>query len=496
MGRRSSRKSLQLGAPLPFETAGLTILPGVPLPEWTQPTFDRQPVEGTAAAGVADAGAAGAGGAAPATAAAVPDSTIPSAPEPYAGIDPAMSAAPMAMAGAMGSATYSPSASTEGYGAAERNVPGHGSARVRAATYPPFGSGAGYGAPQAGSSAGAGTAAGDVPTAGDARGYGAPAGDVGNQPPPARTSPHATTATAPATWQESSFRAGRDEEAPAGGDPATDSAAVAPSQTWATGDRQELSAEHVALLAWWADMIAAGQFPGAPGSASSGASEDRPFTPRRRRAPRGAGPAAPGDDVTAPGTSFPVRTVALGVGVLALVGLAAVTVPRFLAADATPAAASLSTTMPASFGNLVSVVDPEVSGTLEPLLGFGLRPSGITVTGAYGTDAQGPLELAAMATSMAAPADATGQVAAWTQRTGAAVGEPVAGSDNSQGITCAPAKKAEGIPTGTFCVWTGTGLRGQSYAIGMKVPQALELTAQLRSALATDPEAAQVTTSS
>lgn len=136
--------------------------------------------------------------------------------------------------------------------------------------------------------------------------------------------------------------------------------------------------------------------------------------------------------------------------------------------------------MPAGVGDLVAMTEPQASESIQPLLGFGLRPKGVTVTGAYGTAAQGPLVLAAMATTVGAPSDAAGQIATWSQRTGSAVGEPVAGAGASQDVTCATAAETPSVPAGAFCVWSANGMRGQTYSVGMSPEQAQALTAQVR----------------
>ncbi|MGB7983316.1 MAG: hypothetical protein WCF36_21245 [Candidatus Nanopelagicales bacterium] len=252
-----------------------------------------------------------------------------------------------------------------------------------------------------------------------------------------------------------------------------------PSQIWTSSGRPELSAEHVALLKWWADMIAAGQFPGAPAGHSAQDEAARDEAPQDVTAG-----AVEGAD---PGRRRR-RAVALGIGAVVLAGLAAVTAPRFLGGDQTPSSEAIgaSTTMPAAVGDLVPVTDPQVGDSMQPLLGLGLRPTGVTVTGAYGADPGGPLELAAMATSTTTAADAAAQIEAWTARTGATVGEPATGSGRAEGITCAPVKKAKGTAAGAFCVWTAGALRGQSYAIGAEAAAAQELTADLRAAISPD----------
>ena len=137
--------------------------------------------------------------------------------------------------------------------------------------------------------------------------------------------------------------------------------------------------------------------------------------------------------------------------------------------------------LPASVGDLVLITDSQVGNGMRPLLGFGVRPAGVTVTAAYGIDPAGPLAVAAMATTMGAPADDAGQIAAWSQRTGSTVGQPLVGTGASQGVTCVSGLEAPSVPAGSFCVWTGTGMRGQTYSVAMSAEDAQALTTELRS---------------
>ena len=43
MGRRSTKSSPTTGAALPFDTVGMTILPGRSLPEWAEPASSARP---------------------------------------------------------------------------------------------------------------------------------------------------------------------------------------------------------------------------------------------------------------------------------------------------------------------------------------------------------------------------------------------------------------------------------------------------------------------
>ena len=119
-------------------------------------------------------------------------------------------------------------------------------------------------------------------------------------PAPSPAGPPHTTGSAPGVHptapssggpNAAAARAGA-SPAPAGGSPApadANPAASAPSTEWHSPTRTELSPEHVALLAWWADMIAKGQLPApndaatpAAGSADVPQPAKRGF--RRRRA--------------------------------------------------------------------------------------------------------------------------------------------------------------------------------------------------------------------
>jgi hypothetical protein len=176
--------------------------------------------------------------------------------------------------------------------------------------------------------------------------------------------------------------------------------------------------------------------------------------------------------------------VALSLAVVAIGGLALVVGQRALSAAADPAAVPASElTMPATVGDLVPVTGPEVGAQLVPVLGFGLRPAGVTVTAAYGTDPAGPVVLAAMATTVAAPEDAAGQLSAWAERAGATVSAAVDGSGASEGVSCAEVTENPSGPTGSVCVWSATGMRGQTYVFSGSTDTALQMTADLRSAM-------------
>ena len=270
------------------------------------------------------------------------------------------------------------------------------------------------------------------------------------------------TATAYATASDT--RTSLEAAAPAGTAQATHTEAPShdtPSSGWKSPERPELSPEHVALLSWWADMIAAGQFPAPPGTAS---------------------PAAPVADKS-DRRSFPLKAAAVSLVAIAAVGTAAVLGPKILSSDDPIVVPATEVTLPATVGALVAITDPAVGAELETLLGFGLRPAGVTVTNAYGSAAMGPLGLAAMATTMGAPAEAVGQIATWAERTGATVAPSVAGTGTNEGITCAAVEAIPEAQPGSFCVWSAAGKRGQTYAVAMSVEDAQALTNQLRTSV-------------
>jgi hypothetical protein len=87
---------------------------------------------------------------------------------------------------------------------------------------------------------------------------------------------------------------------------AVDEAPVPPSQTFSSPERESLSPQHIALLSWWADMMAAGQLP-AP-AAATGPDGTEPMAASSERGTR----------------SFPVKAAALSLVAVAAVGAAAV----------------------------------------------------------------------------------------------------------------------------------------------------------------------------
>lgn len=231
-----------------------------------------------------------------------------------------------------------------------------------------------------------------------------------------------------------------------------------PSAEWVADGRPQLSPEHVALLTWWAQMIESGQIPAPPGSDEAPTGNVEP--PRRR---------------------FPKRAAAIAVVLVAVVALAAALVPRMLAGGEDSAGLpATDVSLPATVGELTAITEPGIGDELEPILNFGLRPAGVTVTAAYGPETAGPLTFAALGTSVAAPADARGLITAWAERTGATMGEPVVGDGPTLGVTCASATASPSVPDGTFCVWASTTARGEAFGIDMSTDQAAGLTAELR----------------
>ncbi len=170
---------------------------------------------------------------------------------------------------------------------------------------------------------------------------------------------------------------------------------------------------------------------------------------------------------------------------MAALGAAAVMGPKVLASDEPIVVPATELIMPATVGDLVAMTDPPIGSQLQPLIGFGLRPAGVTVTAAYGPTAEGPLTLAAMSTRVGAPAEPVGQIATWAARSGVTTSQSVAGSGADEGITCAAADATPAIPAGSFCVWTGSGMRGQTFSVEVPVEEAMALTAELRAGTTT-----------
>ena len=259
--------------------------------------------------------------------------------------------------------------------------------------------------------------------------------------------------------------------------PPTSEPGAAPSQVWGSPERPELSPEHVALLSWWADMIAAGNFPAPPGAPGA----DDTLEPPPSRPTKGRGRRRGGNtEGSARERSFPTKAVVVGLAAVVALGAAVVMGPKVLASQEPIVVPATELTMPATVGGLVAMTDPAIGPELQPLIGFGLRPAGVTVTAAYGPTAEGPLTLAAMSTRVGAPAEPVGQIATWAARSGVTTSQSVAGSGADEGITCAAAEATAAIPAGSFCVWTGSGMRGQTFSVEIPVEDAMALTAELR----------------
>ena len=490
MGRRSSKAARTAGASPSYDTVGMNILPGVSMPEWAEvpAAAESGVVEASTPEDVEDVAAAYAAPDAPAAHAApeVPAAAPEAAPERAYAMAGAMAGA-AAMAGAPAMAGPPPAGGAYG-------PPDHGYAEPsRYPAAPAAGLGApaaGLGAPAAGlgaPAAGLGApapaqmstyadpgyaAAPAAPPTPDHLGSAAPsaAQDMsGGMPGSTQTlAPPAPGGTHMAPGQPLAPPPARPGEPQQASSPQMSAEAPLPTDAWRSNDRPQLSPEHVALLSWWADMIAAGQFPPPPGADGPNVA---PPAPAKR--------------------AFPRRAAAIAVAVLAAVGLAVAVGPKVLGGSE-PAVVVPATdvVLPASVGSLVLITDPQVGDGMRPLLGFGVRPAGITVTGAYGVDPAGPLAVAALATTIGAPADDAGQISAWSQRTGSTVGEPLIGSGESQGVTCVTASEAPSVPAGSFCVWTGTGMRGQTYSVAMSAEDAAALTTELRATTTNTADAA------
>jgi hypothetical protein len=229
-------------------------------------------------------------------------------------------------------------------------------------------------------------------------------------------------------------------------------------------------------------MIAAGNFPAPP--AAPGA-DDTPEPPPSRQKKRRGRRRAGNTEGSARERSIPTKAVVIGLAAVVALGTAAVMGPKVLASQEPIVVPATELTMPATVGGLVAMTDPAIGPQLQPLIGFGLRPAGVTVTAAYGPTAEGPLTVAAMSTRVGAPAEPVGQIATWAARSGVTTSQSVAGSGTDEGISCAAAEATPAIPAGSFCVWTGSGMRGQTFSVEMPVEDAMALTAELRAGTTT-----------
>jgi hypothetical protein len=542
MGRRSSKAGGGVDATPDFDTVGMTILPGHPLPEWAaepdpnamarpvgaefgveavheSSAAENAPEDLTAAAELAAAELvaaqmvaagvpAGVGAGAPATAPyghpAGPPPGIPAAytaspaagiphptsPPPGYGHSPAAPApgmpGPVAGAAVAGAAfatsagiaappapappsAPAPMGAPAGYG-----QPGQVPSAAPGGAFPPGMAGAGsYSDPQA-SAPGSGPTAG--PSAQTPPGFGGPQAMAHPGQPPTQGPGQAPVAAPPGMAPGATMTA-----PPPSGAPTRDHvhapdahSGASPSEGWAAPDRPELSPEHVALLTWWADMIAKGQFPGpVPGAEPQEQPAAPPKAARTRKpTPRDSGARS--------------RLVALGLGGIVLVGLGVAFGPKIVSAFADEPAPVPPTElqMPASVGvDLVAVTSPEIDAQMQQLVGVGLRPAGVTVSAAYGTDPAGPVALAATATTVVVSDDAATQLAAWAQNSGIATAEPVAGTGTTEGITCAAVVEADTVPMGSRCLWSGTGMGGRTYVVATDPETALVRTAELRTAV-------------
>jgi hypothetical protein len=353
MGRRSTKSSPATGAAPSFDTVGVTILPGVSLPEWAEPREDPEAM--TAPELIADAGPVS------------QDMAVEAVPEPPATPDWAATSGPLQVP-AQGAAPAPQHAPEPAFAMAGAAMVGAAAGTVEAPPaygQPPTAYGqapTGYGPPPTGYGppAPASTPAAPAympepsrypaaPTAGLVAPAAAPSSAVAapatHLAPPAPRLPADTAMQSPsapvqampadpsdvaahggpvaATGYGQSLEAGGPSVADAGlappparpGTPpapdaptalAVNQESVPPSQAFSSQERESLSPQHIALLSWWADMMAAGQFP-APASAAG---------------PDGTAPAESADGGRKRG--FPVKAAALSLVAVAALGAAAV----------------------------------------------------------------------------------------------------------------------------------------------------------------------------
>lgn len=471
MGWKWSKPDQVVGTAVDMSTVGVTILPGHPLPPWVS---DGQPHPADVAAEIAmeveseaAADAPGPDGVfepgAPVEADEVAEHLAPWSADPPGGADePSAAAAYAALSQLLGH----PDAGSEDRSPAADPV----DVPVPAAmSFLTAGVGTlaaqGYGASGAGDDSSAAYPGGGVITEAPATAPGIPAARTTPErddtlAPPAPTTPAMAVDTAPGPAPTAS---------PLSGPPAT-----------SVGD---LSPEHIALLTWWAEMIAKGEVPGLADPTSEPSSGD-------------AGSRVPGDLDPGPADPDPQadvadrhgrapKLVALGVGGVALAGLAVGVGPNLidsLGSEEPVASAPAVITMPTAISDLTSVTDDGVGDQLQSMLGLGARPTGVTATGGYGTAADGPVAMAVLASTSPPSGTSSEQLDAWAQRMAATVGEPVAAPDGTS--TCASVTGIADAPNGAICVWSGTGLHGQAYVVGASPEAALERASQVRDTLA------------
>jgi len=288
MGRRSSKSSPVPGAAPSFDTVGVTILPGVALPEWAEPREDPEAM--SAPELIADAGpltqdvAAEAAPELPATA----EWAAASAHEQVVaqGAAPAAEHAPepaFAMAGAamVGAAAVGTVGAPAGYGQPPVGYGPSAPAYVPEPSRYPAAPTAGLVAPAAAPSAAATAPATHLappaprlpadpalPSSGaPAHAMPAPPADVAAHGGPVAATGYGQTlesggrSVADPGLTPPPARPGTQEASDAQATQAADLPPVPPSQAFGSPERESLSPQHIALLSWWADMMAAGQFP-------------------------------------------------------------------------------------------------------------------------------------------------------------------------------------------------------------------------------------------
>ncbi len=515
---RRSRQASSLTPGDGAESVGVTVLPGVPLPDWlVEPTMPMAPSPVPSDAGATPMGAPLGGPiptGAPAERAAptpfAPPSDVPVGMGSRSLASAAMTSAPPVaeVVGAAPGGTGSsgpfdweldslPWAMPPGTGPASTGAPLSSGGAAWASATPPVGATAGNapltsGAASPGSRSGTTTALGSP--AGSTTALAQPAGARATLAQPAGApATLAQPAGAPATLaQPAGATAALTSPARPGG--AVPGAGVT-GESWGDPARPmpDLAPDQLALVQQLAAILARGDDPATVVSAAlSGAAGSDPGAPASvpgvlpglipDPSPGAAGARATGD-----GPPRRRRGPLLAAGAVVLVAgtgaaMALVGIPMLRGDDTQQAAAAPTLRMPSAVGDLVVVTDPQVGDALTPLIGFGLRPHGATVTAGYGPTATGALTLAAMATTMPSPSGPDAQLTSWSTRTRTALGKPVAGQGPTAGVTCAATEAGSPTP-GSYCVWTGAGLRGQAFVTDATAEAALTTASELRNAL-------------
>jgi hypothetical protein len=262
----------------------------------------------------------------------------------------------------------------------------------------------------------------------------------------------------------------------------------------------ELSAEQVAMLEWLAQRMVSGDLD--PHSTPSAA----PVLAAPVPVPvPGNDPAAwaqaepmlllepPSDDpaprARARGPRRGKRLVVLAGSGLVLLGAVGFAGPRLLDTftESPEPVPATNLTMPGDVADLVAVASPGVSDQLQEMLGMGLRPAGVTVTAGFASKPDGPVTLAALASTAPTGSDRTEQISQWAQRLDAKVKGVVDGGAGAGGVSCAPVSKLPDAEPGSVCAFSGSNKRGLTYVVGKTPEEALKLTAEVRDSLTVAP---------